>query len=85
MIFLRFPSSGVIWQLENGLFPLTEFWDPLIKERKINAIHFAEYDTLKNFTCPDGTHLDYRDAAPFTAAVTDIMLQKKWLPVEPNR
>lgn len=85
VIFLRFPSSGVIWQLENGRFPRPEFWDPLIKVRKLTAIHFAEYDTLKDFTCPDGTHLDYREAAPFTAAVTEIMLQKQLLPVNASR
>ena len=85
VIFLRFPSSGVIAQWEDGHFPRTGFWAPMIGERRLTAVHFAEHDTLKDFTCPDGTHLDQRDAARFTAALTEILLQKNLLPVEANR
>jgi len=37
------------------------------------AIHFADYPTLAKYHCPEGSHLDARDAGPFTRALADVI------------
>jgi len=32
-------------------------------------IHFKDVESLKDFTCPDMSHLDYHDACRFTKAL----------------
>jgi hypothetical protein len=81
VIFVRFPTSGEIRKLEDAKFPKSDYWDVMVAANHLNAINGADYDSLKSFTCPDGTHLDQRDRAVFTQALARILLDKKLLPV----
>jgi hypothetical protein len=73
VIFIRFPTSGSLWEMEKERYPRHEFWDVFAAESRAVAIHFMDYPSLAQFECPDGAHLDYRDAIPFTKALAEIL------------
>ncbi len=79
VMFIRFPSTGVVRQLEGQTWPRKKYWDILVTNAGAKAIHFEDYPTLSGFDCPDGSHLDVRDAEIFTRSLAEILLEKKWI------
>ncbi len=79
MIFIRFPSTGMVRQLENQTWPREKYWDNLVANTRAGAIHFEDYPSLSEFDCPDGSHLDMRDAKIFTRSLAEILLKYEWL------
>jgi hypothetical protein len=73
VIFVRFPTSGVLWELEEQRYPRKDYWDVFAAESRAATVHFKDYPALARFQCPDGSHLDYRDAVPFTKALAEIL------------
>lgn len=73
VIFVRFPTSGVLSELEEQRYPRKDYWDVFAAESRAVTIHFKDYPSLARFHCPDGSHLDYRDAIPFTKALVGIL------------
>ncbi len=76
VVFLRLPSSGPTRQVENTEFPRAGEWDALANRTRAIAIHFEDYSELARYSCPDGSHLDYRDAPPFTRSVAALVKDK---------
>jgi len=74
VIFVRFPTSGTLWELQNQRYPRAQYWDVLGPETGAFTIHFKDYPELARFECPDGSHLDYRDAVPFTHALGGLVV-----------
>ena len=72
VIFLVMPTSGMIREIENRKYPKALFWDPIARAIPATMIHTSEHAALSNFYCPDGSHLDYRDKARFTAAFAQV-------------
>jgi hypothetical protein len=73
VVFVRFPCSGPVLAEEERFFPRKEHWDVLAAQTGARTIHFADYSELSCFTCPDGSHLDYRDAIPFSRALARLL------------
>lgn len=73
VIFIRYPSSGPVRELEAELTPRAKYWDRIIAEAGIQGIHFEDYDSLKNFTCPEGGHLSRSDRYEFTARLIPLL------------
>jgi hypothetical protein len=73
VLFVRFPSSGMIRMLEERRFPRDRFWDELARHVDAPALHFDDVPALRDFTCPDGSHLDMRDRARFSAALAGAL------------
>jgi hypothetical protein len=63
VVFIRLPSTGIVRQLEDQTWPREKYWDVLAANTQAGAIHFKDYPSLSGFDCPDGSHLDVRDAA----------------------
>ncbi|MBS1811275.1 MAG: hypothetical protein JST84_24135 [Acidobacteria bacterium] len=76
VIFVRFPTSGKILEMEEARYPKRQYWDALAKEIKAPMIHFKEHSELIGFECADGTHLDYKQAALFTEALAEILARE---------
>lgn len=74
LILVRCPSSGFYTEVETKFMPRTEFWDVLIRETGAKGYHYTDYDALKNFECPEWSHLSASDAAIFTTELANIML-----------
>jgi len=73
VIFLRLPSCNEILEIEEATWPRSRYWDRFASVINGRALHFADYPELSRFDCPDGSHLDYRDAGPFTRSLIDIL------------
>jgi hypothetical protein len=71
--FVKMPTSGLITLLEERRFPRTHFWDELARNVDAPAVHFEDVPVLRTFECPDGSHLDMRDRARFTAALAEAL------------
>ncbi len=69
VIFLRLPSCDAILELEEKTWPRRKYWDRFAAEISARTVHFADYPELSGFDCPDGSHLDYRDAKLFTRSL----------------
>jgi hypothetical protein len=77
VIFVRFPSS------QNAEFvrtPRDLYWDPFAKQTGAPSIYFADYPALTRFDCPDGSHLDSREAPGFTRELIRILATKSGNP-----
>lgn len=68
LVLVRMPSSGVLWETEAASYPKEKYWQALKARFGSDAIHFhdLEKDTGYQYNCPDGSHLDYRDAERIT-------------------
>lgn len=76
VVFVRFPSTGEAYRLSELYFPKESFWDPFAAGTRAIAIHFRDVPSLSDFECPDLSHLDYRDAPRFTAALVDELVRR---------
>lgn len=77
VIFLRMPSCGEVLKLEEEAWPRHRYWDRFTASTAARTVHFADYPALSLFDCPDGSHLDFRDAGSFTRKLAEVLdLQK---------
>ncbi len=77
VIFLHLPSCDEIRALEEETWPRQTYWDRFAAEISARSFHFADYQELSGYPCPDGSHLDYRDARPFTRSLVDVLELRK--------
>jgi hypothetical protein len=73
VVIVRMPSSGYVLEEEERRFPRQQFWDRLVAESGLPAINFADEPSLKDYRCPDGSHLDKTDRASFTEALARVL------------
>ncbi|MCF0074667.1 hypothetical protein LZD49_29550 [Dyadobacter sp. CY261] len=79
VVFVRFPSSGEVWNAEQQAYPRELYWERLLKETGVTGIHFADYPELSRYKCPEWSHLSPADAKSFTKDLTRIIETKtKW-------
>lgn len=69
VIFVVMPASGMVRDIERRRFPRSQFWDRLVAQTSARTVHFEDFPALRDFVCPDGSHLDYRDQVRFTTAL----------------
>ena len=75
VVFVRFPSSDALWELEDAGYPRGQYWDVFAAQTRAKTIHFRDYPTLFQFDCPDGSHLDYRDTQAFSTALGEVLAE----------
>lgn len=73
VVFLRFPSSGGVRDIENKFAPRQAFWDRLIASSGTLGIHFEDYPELAEFSCPEWSHLTSADATEFSKRLMPIL------------
>ena len=73
VVFVRFPSDGGFLSFESKYYPREAFWDRLVRETGCLGIHFQDHPELKDFLCPEGSHLIESDAIRFTQRFLDIV------------
>ena len=76
IIFVRFPSSGPLKELEAKLSPRVAFWDRMLAETGAQGIYWEDYENLKNFDCPEWSHLSAADSVKFTQEIGPIIKEK---------
>ncbi len=66
VILIAFPSTGWLNEWEEQTAPRATHWDPLIAESGCIGIHFKEHEELRDFDCPEWSHLIAADSVKFT-------------------
>jgi len=69
VIFAVFPTSGLVKATDDARYPRERFWNRFAASTSATTLNFEDVPALRDFTCPDGSHLDMRDKAPFTNAL----------------
>ncbi len=72
IIFVRFPSSALIWEIDKYRSPRASYWDHFAASTRARTFHFSDFKDLQ-FQLPDGSHLDVRDKVAFTKALAKIL------------
>lgn len=73
VVFIRFPSSGKIREIETKFSPRPVFWEQLLVRADAPGIHFEDYPELADFRCPEWSHLSADDATRFTQNLMPIL------------
>lgn len=77
VVLLRHVSSDESRQLEDQYWPRDRYWDVLASKTKATAIiHFEDVPGMAAYKCPDGSHLDYPSAVPYTEALMAELKRK---------
>ena len=66
IVFVRFPNSGGLKELEDKLTPRQQNWDPLLQMTHAPGIYYSDYPELSDFDCPEWSHLTAGDSVEFS-------------------
>ncbi|MFN2508480.1 MAG: hypothetical protein ABR589_06870 [Chthoniobacterales bacterium] len=66
IVFVRFPVSGPLKELEDKNTPRAQTWDPLLQQTAVPGIYFEDFPELASFECPEWSHLSAGDSVEFT-------------------
>src|SRR5882762_6156310 len=66
IVFVRFPHSGGLKELENRDMPREKTWDPLLKMTGAPGIYYSDFPELSGFNCPEWSHLSAGDSVEFS-------------------
>ena len=66
IIFVRFPHTGGLKELEDHDTPRAQTWDPLLKLTGAPGIYYSDFPELAGFNCPEWSHLSAGDSVEFT-------------------
>jgi len=66
IVFVRFPHSGGLKDLEDRLTPRQQNWDPLLQMTHAPGIYYSDFPDLSGFNCPEWSHLSAGDSVEFT-------------------
>ncbi len=66
IVFVRFPVSGALKELEDKTTPRPQTWDLLLKQTGAPGVYFEDFPELASFQCPEWSHLSAGDSVEFT-------------------
>jgi hypothetical protein len=66
IVFVRFPHTGGLKELENKIMPREKSWDPLLQMTKAPGIYYSDFPELSDFNCPEWSHLTAGDSVEFS-------------------
>ena len=75
VVFVRFPFSGLLKELEDKATPRAGPWSRILKETGAPGIYFTDYPELAGFTCPEWSHLSAPDSVEFTKRLVPHLKQ----------
>jgi len=73
VVLVTFPTSGLVHDIDERHYPRERFWDAFTSGSTGRTLHVDDDARLRGFTCPDGSHLDYRSRPAFTRALADAL------------
>lgn len=66
VVFVRFPHTDWMKEMENKVTPRAETWDRMLRETGAPGVHFEDHAELAGFDCPEWSHLSGPDSVEFT-------------------
>jgi hypothetical protein len=82
VIFVMYPESGLVRAADDVMYPRALFWDRVVPLVGGKGLYYADEQSLREFACPDGSHLDVRDKRRFTQALVKALESRGWLNAE---
>jgi hypothetical protein len=73
VIFVRYPSTGDLREVERERWPRQAYWDRLLEVTGAPGIHFEDHEELMAFDCPEWSHLTRSDAVSFTRRLSKLV------------
>ena len=77
VMFFCSPTSGAHLAADQQGYPRADYWDRFVREiaepNGAHAIYGLDVPAIAALNLPDGSHLDMRDRAAFTAAVAQLL------------
>lgn len=73
VVFIRTPSSGVMWEAEQHAVPRAKVWDALLAYTKCQGYFFTDYPAIDHFICPEWSHLKPTDAVIYTKTLIGLL------------
>lgn len=74
VFFVRMVVSGETREFEESVCPRDVYYRRFVDSvPEATHLHYADDPVLRGFQCPDGAHLDYRDAGPFTRRLAELV------------
>lgn len=69
VVFVRFPHTEWLKELEDHATPRAETWDRMLRETGAPGIHFEDHPELAGFHCPEWSHLSAPDSVEFSKRI----------------
>ena len=66
IVFVRFPHTDGLKELEDKITPRAQTWDPLVRMTHAPGIYYSDFPELSGFNCPEWSHLSAGDSVEFT-------------------
>ena len=66
-------ESGFFREFEMQTAPREAYWDRLLEETKSHGVHFEDELDLKDWDCPEWSHLTKEDATYFSEKLVPIL------------
>jgi hypothetical protein len=66
IVFVSFPHSGGLKELEDRETPRAGIWERVLKDTGAPGIHYEDYPELAAFACPEWSHLSAGDSVEFS-------------------
>jgi hypothetical protein len=85
VLFVRMPSIGPFYAMEEKVLPRARTWDVLLQRTHAPGIHFMDYPQLQGYQQPEWSHLSAPEAKRFTAALAPMVEQVFSQPTAPTR
>jgi hypothetical protein len=80
VVFMRLPTAGPLWRLEEERYPRRQYWDRIRDLTGAHTVHFRDHRGFEEIPLPDFSHVDLRDAPAYTDVVLDALMQVGVLP-----
>lgn len=76
IIFVRFPTSGEHWNIDERRYPKARYWNQFARMKDVEAYHFRDIKGMNRdeFDLPDTSHLDQKDRRAFTKILLDELM-----------
>ena len=76
VVYLRMPTCDARWAADELATPKARFWDQLAAHSHAVMVHFRDEPTLRDFACPDMSHIASKDGPRFTRALIAILVAR---------
>jgi hypothetical protein len=73
VIFVVFPTGGLITEIEDHACPRSRCWDQFVKMVPSQSLNFEDVPYLRSIPVPDGSHIDFRNRPQLTSALVDLL------------
>jgi hypothetical protein len=76
VVFIRVPTSGDYYAVENQHFPRKKYWNVWANMTDAETIHFEDVPAMATLECAEGTHLHLEDTEVFTRALAEELKRR---------